>query len=68
MELQSIIVLIVVWLIVAIPALYFIIKGSKGDCTKSEKNFTKYSSWGALLFATSVVLLIYFAVTNNWHL
>lgn len=68
MELQSIIVLVVVWLIVAIPAIYFIVKGSSGDCTKSEKNFTKYSAWGALAFATAVVALIYFAVTNNWHL
>lgn len=53
---------------VAIPAIYFIAKGSKGDCTNSEKKLTKYSALGALAFATSVVLLIYFAVTNNWHL
>lgn len=68
METQSLIVLAVVWLIVAIPAIYFIAKGSKGDCTNSEKRMTKYSAWGALAFATAIVLIIYFAVTNNWHL
>ena len=68
MELQSIIVLIVVWLIVAIPAIYFIVKGSSGDCRESEKRMTKYSAIGALAFATAVVLLIYFAVTYDWHL
>ena len=31
METQSLIVLAVVWLIVAIPAIYFIVKGSRGD-------------------------------------
>lgn len=66
MELQSIIVLIVVWLIVAIPAIYFIIKGSKGDCTNSEKAFTRNSAWGALIFVTLMVLTIYFGVTFDW--
>lgn len=32
MATQSIIVLAVVWLAVAIPAIYFIVKGSSGDC------------------------------------
>jgi cytochrome bd-type quinol oxidase subunit 2 len=68
METQSIIVLAVVWLIVAIPAIYFIVKGSSGDCRDSEKKMTKYSAWGALAFVTFVVLLIYFAVTNGWSL
>lgn len=68
METQSLIVLAVVWLIVAIPAIYFIVKGSSGDCRESEKRMTKYSAIGALTFATLVVLLIYFAVTNNWSL
>ena len=63
METQSIIVLSVVWLIVAIPAVYFIVKGSSGDCTTSEKRMTKASAWGALAFATAVVLLVYFGVT-----
>ena len=66
METQSIIVLAVVWLIVAIPAVYFIVKGSSGDCTTSEKQMTKASAWGALAFATAVVLLIYFGVTQGW--
>lgn len=68
METQSLIVLAVVWLIVAIPAIYFIVKGSSGDCRESEKKMTKYSAIGALTFATLVVLLIYFAVTKNWSL
>lgn len=68
MELQSIIVLVVVWLAVAIPAIYFIVKGSSGDCRESEKRMTKYSAIGALAFATAVVLLIYFGVTYDWHL
>lgn len=66
METQSIIVLAVVWLLVAIPAVYFIVKGSSGDCTTSEKRMTKASAWGALAFATAVVLLIYFGVTQGW--
>lgn len=66
MEKQSIIVLVVVWLMVAIPAIYFIVKGSSGDCRDSEKNMTKYSAWGALIFATAVVLTIYFGVTYDW--
>jgi hypothetical protein len=44
------------------------VKGSSGDCRESEKRMTKYSAIGALTFATLVVLLIYFAVTNNWSL
>ena len=66
MELQSIIVLVVVWLTVAIPAIYFIVKGSSGDCTESEKAMTRNSAIGALAFATAVVLLIYFGVTYDW--
>ena len=66
METQSIIVLATVWLAVAIPALYFIVKGSSGDCRDSEKAFTKYSAWGALAFATFVVLIVYFGVTYDW--
>lgn len=66
METQSLIVLAVVWLIVAIPAIYFIVKGSSGDCRESEKRMTKYSAIGALAFATAVVLLIYFGVTRGW--
>lgn len=66
METQSIIVLAVVWFIVAIPAVWFIVKGSSGDCTESEKRMTKASAWGALAFATAVVLLVYFGVTQGW--
>lgn len=66
MSTQSLIVLAVVWLIVAIPAVYFIVKGSSGDCTTSEKAMTKASAWGALAFATAVVLLVYFGVTLGW--
>lgn len=66
METQSIIVLLVVWLIVAIPAIYFIVNGSSGDCRDSEKKMTKYSAWGALAFVTIVVLTIYFGVTQDW--
>lgn len=66
MTTQSIIVLAVVWLLVAIPAVYFIVKGSSGDCTESEKQMTKASAWGALAFATAVVLLVYFGVTLGW--
>ena len=66
MDLQGIIVLIVAWAIMAVPAIYFIIRGSKSDCTPSEKKMTKYSAWGALLFATFVVLLVYFGVTKGW--
>lgn len=66
METQSLIVLAVVWLIVAIPAVYFIVRGSHGDCTTSEKRMTKASAWGALAFATAVVLLVYFGVTRGW--
>jgi cytochrome bd-type quinol oxidase subunit 2 len=66
MSTQSLIVLAVVWLAVAIPAVYFIVKGSSGDCTESEKRMTKASAWGALAFATAVVLLVYFGVTRGW--
>lgn len=66
METQSIIVLLVVWLAVAIPAVYFIVNGSNGDCRDSEKKMTKYSAWGALAFVTIVVLTIYFGVTQDW--
>lgn len=66
METQSIIVLLVVWLAVAIPAVYFIVNGSSGDCRDSEKKMTKYSAWGALAFVTIVVLTIYFGVTQDW--
>lgn len=66
MSTQSLIVLAVVWLVVAIPAVYFIVKGSSGDCTTSEKRMTKASAWGALAFATAVVLLVYFGVTKGW--
>jgi cytochrome bd-type quinol oxidase subunit 2 len=66
METQSIIVLLVVWLIVAIPATYFIVKGSSGDCSKNEMNMTRYSAWGALAFATFVVILVYLGVTQGW--
>ena len=66
METQSIIVLLVVWLAVAIPATYFIVNGSSGDCRDSEKKMTKYSAWGALAFVTIVVLTIYFGVTQDW--
>ena len=66
MELQSIIVLVVVWLAVAIPAIYFIVKGSSGDCTESEKAMTRNSAWGALAFVTIVVLTIYLGVTQDW--
>lgn len=66
MEDQSIIVLIVVWAAVAIPAVYFIIKGSKGDCTESEKKFTRNSAIGALAFVTAIVVFIYCAVTFDW--
>lgn len=66
METQSIIVLSVVWLLVAIPAIYFIVKGSSGDCTESEKRMTRNSAIGALAFATAVVLLVYFGVTLVW--
>lgn len=66
METQSIIVLVVVWLLVAIPAVYFIVKGSSGDCTESEKRMTRNSAIGALAFATAVVLLVYFGVTRGW--
>jgi cytochrome bd-type quinol oxidase subunit 2 len=68
METQSLIVLAVVWLIVAIPAIYFIVKGSSGDCRESEKRMTRYSAIGALGFVTVMVLLVYFAVTNGWSL
>lgn len=66
MEDQSIIVLIVVWAAVAIPAVYFIVKGSRGDCTESEKKLTRNSAIGALAFVTAIVVLIYSAVTFNW--
>lgn len=66
MSTQSLIVLAVVWLAVAIPAVWFIVKGSSGDCTSSEKQMTKASAWGALAFATAVVLLVYFGVTKGW--
>lgn len=66
MELQSIIVLVVVWLAVAIPAIYFIVKGSSGDCTDSEKALTQNSAWGALVFVTLLVLMVYFGVTQGW--
>ena len=66
METQSIIVLLVVWLAVAIPAVYFIVNGSSGDCRDSEKKMTKYSALGALAFVTIVVLTIYFGVTQDW--
>ena len=66
METQSLIVLAVVWLIVAIPAVYFIVRGSHGDCTESEKRMTRNSAIGALAFATAVVLLVYFGVTLGW--
>lgn len=66
METQSIIVLAVVWLVVAIPAVWFIVKGSSGDCTESEKRMTRNSAIGALTFATAVVLLVYFGVTLGW--
>lgn len=66
METQSIIVLAVVWLMVAVPAIYFIVKGSKGDCTPSEKALTRNSAIGALVFVTAIVLLIYFAVKFDW--
>lgn len=66
METQSIVVLLVVWLAVAIPAVYFIVNGSSGDCRDSEKKMTKYSAWGALAFVTIVVLTIYFGVTQDW--
>lgn len=66
METQSIIVLAVVWLAVAITAIYFIIKGSRGDCTESEKALTRNSAIGALAFVTAIVLLIYFAVKFDW--
>lgn len=65
MELQSIIVLIVAWLWVAVPAVYFIIKGCKGDCRKSEKRQTFWSAVGALAFATGICLWIYFGVTSK---
>lgn len=68
METQSIIVLAVVWLAVAIPAIYFIVKGSSGDCRDSEKKMTLNSAIGALGFVTVMVLLVYFAVTNGWSL
>ena len=66
METQSIIVLVVVWLAVAIPAVYFIVKGSKGDCRESEKRLTRNSAIGALAFVTAIVVLIYCAVTFGW--
>ena len=66
METQSLMVLAVVWLIVAIPAIYFIVRGSHGDCTESEKRMTQASAWGALAFATAVVLLVYCGVTLGW--
>lgn len=66
METQSIIVLAVVWFIVAIPAVYFIVRGSHGDCTTSEKRMTRNSAIGALAFATAVVLLVYCGVTLGW--
>ena len=66
METQSIIVLAVVWLAVAIPAVYFIAKGSKGDCTESEKRLTRNSAIGALSFVTAIVVLIYCAVKFGW--
>lgn len=62
METQSIIVLAVVWLAIAIPALYFIVKGSKGDCTASERRMTRNSAIGALIFVTAVVITIYLGV------
>lgn len=65
METQSIIVLIVAWLFVAVPAIYFIFKGSSGDCRKSEKRQTFWSAVGALIFATSICLFIYIKVSNN---
>lgn len=68
MQTQSLIVLLVVWLFVAIPAIYFIVKGSSGDCTDSEKRMTRNSAWGALAFVTAIVVLIYLAVTFDWAL
>ncbi len=68
MQTQSLIVLLVVWLAVAIPAVYFIVKGSSGDCTQSEKRMTRNSAWGALAFVTAIVTLIYLAVTFDWAL
>jgi hypothetical protein len=66
MDLQGIIVLIVAWAIMAVPAIYFIIRGSKFDCTPSEKKMTKYSAWGALVFATAVVFIVFFGVLFDW--
>ena len=66
MSTQSLIVLAVVWLLVAIPAVWFIVRGSRGDCTTSEKRMTRNSAIGALAFATAVVLLVYFGVTKGW--
>ena len=66
METISIIVLAVVWLAVAIPAVYFIIKGSRGDCTESEKKLTRNSAIGALAFVTAIVVIIYCAVKFGW--
>lgn len=66
METQSLIVLAVVWLIVAIPAVWVIVRGSHGDCTTGEKRMTRNSAIGALAFATAVVLLVYFGVTLGW--
>lgn len=53
------------WLFVAVPAIYFIFKGSSGDCRKSEKRQTFWSAIGALVFATSICLFIYIKVSNN---
>ena len=66
MTTQGIIVLLVVWLVVAVPAIYYIVKGSRGDCTESEKALTRNSAIGALAFVTAIVLLIYFAVKFDW--
>lgn len=66
METQSIIVLAVVWLAVASVAIYFIVKGSRGDCTPSEKALTRNSAIGALVFVTAIVALICCATIFNW--
>lgn len=62
METQSIIVLVVVWLLFATPAIYFIVKGSRGDCTASERRMTRNSAIGALVFVTLIVITIYLGV------
>ena len=66
MDLQGIIVLVVVWLSVVIPATYFLVKGSSGDCTKSEKAFTRNSAIIALTFVTILVIFVCMCVIYNW--